>query len=301
MSDQLKISTIPLDSCCGRHMALVNLGTDLLDILAANVLVYSPVLMDKKSIQPCTVALVEGGVRNHENAEKLKELRQKADILIALGTCASFGGISGMGSAFTTLELLTNAYGADFSPEDLPVLEPRVTPIDAHVAVDYYIPGCPPPIGLLKETLSSLLAGEKPRRVDLPVCAECKRTVKKHLQPELKRLADNLPEPDECLLSQGFICLGSVSRCGCGAVCTHAGVPCRGCRGPIDRVFIEPTHGILHDLTRRISHFTGSKVADIESRLEDTLHTFYRYTLSVPEMRRKDTEQIHQLIWRIKV
>jgi len=122
MSDQLKISTIPLDSCCGCHMALVNLGTELLDILAANVLVFSPVLMDKKSIQPCTVALVEGGVRNHENAENLKELREKADILIALGTCASFGGISGMGSAFTTLELLSNAYGADFSPEDLPVL-----------------------------------------------------------------------------------------------------------------------------------------------------------------------------------
>ena len=282
-------------------MSLINLGTDLLDILAQNVLVFSPVIMDQKSIQPCTVALVEGGVRNHENIEKLKDLRRKADILIALGTCASFGGISGIGSAFTTAELIANSYGVDFAPDNLPELELRVTPIDAHVTVDYYIPGCPPPSGILKDTLISLLSGEKPRRVDLPVCAECKRTVKKHLQPELKRLADTLPDPDECLLSQGFICLGSVSRCGCGAVCTHAGVPCRGCRGPIDRVFIEPTHGILYDLTRRISHFTGRKVAEVEVKMQDTLHTLYQYTLSVPEMRCKDSEHISRLLQRVKV
>jgi F420-non-reducing hydrogenase small subunit len=300
MSAPVKLSTIPLDSCCGCHMALVNLGTDLLDILAQNVMVYSPVIMDQKTIQPCAVALIEGGVRNHENTEKLKELREKADILIALGTCASFGGISGMGSAFTTADLLANAYGADFAPADLPALEPRVTPIDVHVKVDYYIPGCPPPENILKDTLVSLLSGKEPKRVDLPVCAECKRTVKKHLQPELRRMADNQPDPEECLLSQGFICLGSVSRCGCGAVCTHAGVPCRGCRGPIDRVFIEPTHGIMHDLTRRISHFTGRKVSEVEAKLKDTLHSLYQYTLSVPEMRRKDAEQIHRLIHRIK-
>ena len=301
MSTPVKLSTIPLDSCCGCHMSLVNLGTDLLDILAQNVLVFSPVLMDQKTIQPCTVALVEGGVRNHENATKLKELREKADILIALGTCASFGGVSGMGSSFTTADILANAYGTDFVPEDLPALEPRVTPVDAHVTVDYYIPGCPPPVGLLKDTLVSLLSGQKPKRVDLPVCAECKRTVKKHLQSEMKRLADTLPDPEECLLSQGLVCLGSVSRCGCGAVCTHAGVPCRGCRGPIDRVFIEPTHGILYDLTRRISHFTGKKVSDVEADLKDVLHTFYQYTLSVTEMRRKDAEHVHRLINRIKI
>jgi len=301
MSAPLTISTIPLDSCCGCHMALLNLGTDLLDILTCNVLVFSPVIMDQKSIQPCTVALVEGGVRNHENAARLKELREKADVLIALGTCSSFGGVSGIGSAFTTPELLATAYGEEFTSENLPELEPRVTPIDVHVEVDYYIPGCPPPVDLLLETLASLLSGQTPRRMDLPVCAECKRTVKKHLQPELKRMANNLPDPEECLLSQGFICLGSVSRCGCGAVCTHAGVPCRGCRGPIDRVFVEPTHGILYDLTRRISHFTGKNVFEVESRLQDTIHTFYQYTLSVPEMRRKDAEHIHKLIRRIKV
>ncbi|HMK56684.1 MAG TPA: hypothetical protein VK448_08620 [Dissulfurispiraceae bacterium] len=301
MSTSVKIATIPLDSCCGCHMALVNLGTDLLDILADNALVYSPVIMDEKKIQRCTVALVEGGVRNHENVEKLKELREKADILIALGTCASFGGISGMGSAFATFELLANAYGSEFAPEGLPLLEPRVSPIDAHVEVDYYIPGCPPPLGILRNTLVSLLSGQKPQRVDLPVCAECKRTVKKHLGAEIKRMADNMPDEEECLLSQGFVCLGSVSRCGCGAVCTHAGVPCKGCRGPIDRVFVEPTHGILHDLTRRISHFTGEKVETVESRLKDILHTFYSYTLSVPEMRGKDSEHIHKLIHRIKV
>ena len=85
------------------------------------------------------------------------------------------------------------------------------------------------------------------------------------------------------------------------AVCTAAGVPCMGCRGPIDRVLTEPTHGVLFDLTRRISHFTGKSEKDVAKKLPDMLHNLYSYTLSVPEMRRKDAEGVSGLINRIKV
>ena len=282
-------------------MALVNIGTKLLDVLSGGNLVFSPVLMDVKSIQPSDIALIEGGVRNNENVEKLEEMRENTKALVALGTCACFGGIPGIGSAFTLIETLAKAYGDDFKCEGIPYLAKRVSPIDSIVKVDYYIPGCPPPVDILANSLLKLVKGEEPERIDLPICAECDRVVKKELSSEIKRTLNSFPDEEECLLSQGYICLGSVSRSGCGAPCTKAGVPCMGCRGPIDRVFIEPKHGILYDLTKRISHFTGKTEEEIKEKISDYIHTFYSFTLSMPELRKKDTERVSQLIKKIEV
>lgn len=46
------------------------------------------------------------------------------------------------------------------------------------------------------------------------------------------------PEGMQCLLEQGFMCLGPVTRRGCGGRegvprCISAKVPCRGCYGPV--------------------------------------------------------------------
>jgi hypothetical protein len=73
-----------------------------------------------------------------------------------------------------------------------------------------------------------------------------------------------------------------------------------GCRGPIDRVFLEAKHGILYDLTKRISHFTGRNEEDIKQQISDYIHTFYSFTLSVPELRKKDSEKVSKLIHKIE-
>lgn len=282
-------------------MALVDLGPELLDYLGGGALVFSPVLMDTKEIPECDVALVEGSIRNSENLENLKAIRARAKTLVALGTCACFGGVPALGSAFPTLELLLKGYGEGFEPDDLPVLEPRVYPLDSWVAVDYYLPGCPPPAAKLREAIRCLAKGDKPGHQDAPVCSDCQRVAHKGVCPDVKRMVDTVPNAQECLLSQGYLCLGSVSRNGCGAACTHAGVPCTGCRGPIDRVLTDPSHGILYDLIRRISHFTGKSEKEVKQKLPDMLHTLYGYTLSMPELRRKDAESVGELIYRIEV
>jgi F420-non-reducing hydrogenase small subunit len=297
----MKVSTVCLSSCCGCHMALVNLGEDFLRPLSSGELVFSPVLMDAKKVVDCDVVLVEGGVRTEENVQVLQELRGRSKVLIALGTCASFGGVPGLGSAHATMDLITRAYTAKYRPESSTPLTPREEPIDAYTEVDYYIPGCPPPLPVLGAALTSLLSGKEPPRVDLPVCAECERVANREVQAQIKRTLNSTPEKDECLLSQGYICLGSVSRGGCEAPCTHVGVPCLGCRGPIDRVFTEPTHGILYDLIRRISHFTRMSERKVEEGLDDVLRTFYTFTLPVKEIRKKDREQTWRLIHRIEV
>jgi F420-non-reducing hydrogenase small subunit len=206
-----------------------------------------------------------------------------------------------MGSAFRVLEILATAYDHDFTPENIPALTKRLSPIDSHIDVDYYLPGCPPPPDLLKNAVDMLLTGQDPPRYDLPVCADCDRIAGERIDAPVKRTGNTFPDPEECLLSQGYICLGSVSRSGCGAPCPHAGVPCLGCRGPIDRVFIEPTHGVFYDLVRRVSHFSGKSEEEVKEHLTDTLHTLYGFTLSVPDLRKKDTEDVYNVIRRITV
>ena len=43
-------------------------------------------------------------------------------------------------------------------------------------------------------------------------------------------------DPERCLLEQGIVCAGSVTRSGCGVRCPDSGMPCRGCYGPPPQV-----------------------------------------------------------------
>ena len=207
----------------------------------------------------------------------------------------------GLGAAFSNPDLLNEAYPAGFARTDLPELTNRTAPLDVYVEVDAYLPGCSPPLDIIKGTLVSLLTGQTPERHDLPVCAECPRSAAKGAPSQLKRIIGEIPEDDICLLTQGYVCLGSVSRAGCNAPCTTAGIPCLGCRGPTDRILTDKSHGVIHDLVRRISHFTGLSPEAIEAQVHDQVHVLYMYTMSVPEMRLKQRENVSKLIHRISV
>lgn len=265
----VKIAEEWLSSCSGCEIAILNMGETLLELLPRVEFVHMPVLMDHKyygqtgqgdlarpEIPEAVVGIVSGGVRNQEHLEVLEEMRGKCQVLIALGTCATHGGIPALINGVTNQELLERYYRtsettdpAEPPDETVPALLQRVYALDEKVKVDLYLPGCPPHPDHIVEALSALLDGREPQLPRKSVCDTCPAVREgKGALKTLRRFVENADyDPARpvsemrCLLEQGLLCMGPVTRAGCSGEhgeaprCISARVGCRGCYGPVRR------------------------------------------------------------------
>ncbi len=260
----VKVASEWLNSCSGCEISIIDLGERLLEVLNHIEFVHIPALMDHKyfgqlgdkkhiEIPEAEVGLISGGIRNEEHLEVAKEMRKKCKIIIAIGTCATHGGIPALTNSFTNEETLERYYSTEttdkpdsYPKEGLPPLLDRCYAIDEKIKVDIYLPGCPPHPDEVFSAIGALLEGKMPILKEKSVCDTCPAIRKgKGEVKDIKRFLD-LPEynPDEpldkmrCLLEQGYLCMGPVTKAGCGGDaiiprCISARVPCRGCYGPV--------------------------------------------------------------------
>lgn len=202
-------------TCCeGCQLAVLSCEKELPDILSfVNIVNFREAMTGKSN--DYDIAFVEGSISKKEEIKKLKGIRKKAKVLVALGACSSTGGLNCLKNRFPMEEVKKIVYGKDASR--YPILDTiPVMPIDTIVKVDYYIHGCPIPKKEFLSVLTSLLLGKKPEIPNHPVCVDCK-------------LAGNI-----CVFEKGMRCLGPVTRAGCDAVCVTYGTYCWGCRGFVD-------------------------------------------------------------------
>ncbi|MBD3206495.1 F420-nonreducing hydrogenase [Candidatus Bathyarchaeota archaeon] len=232
-----KILLTGLAGDSGCQVASLGLHEALVDILAANEPVFAPTLIDAKEIpEEIDVAIVEGGIRNTHEEEIIKEIREKSKVLIAIGACAVQGGIPGLANLKDGKELMKEIYsemrGTDKGtiPRHLESLAEQ-HPLSHFVKVDYVIPGCPPEVDDIAHTLTSLLNGNEPVYNSTQVCDDCPRERLGEYDTGLKRIIEDFPDPERCLLEQGYFCMGPATMGGCGAPCPQAGNTCEGCRG----------------------------------------------------------------------
>jgi len=73
------------------------------------------------------------------------------------------------------------------------------------------------------------------------VCDTCLRIRGRLQMTEIKRDYEGLPNVDDCLIEQGYICLGPVTKAGCGGLCIRVNAPCTGCYGQTEWVKDQPT------------------------------------------------------------
>jgi F420-non-reducing hydrogenase small subunit len=258
---------------------LLNAGDALLDILLGELeVIYSPTFMDLKEVPKVDVAIVEGGVRTEEDEQVIREVRAKSDVLVALGLCATHGGITSLGNVSSVRQLIEKAYSL-MDAKQLPELKDLMYPVDHFVDVDYYIWGCPPMPLFIVHTLKSILAGKKPERYQSVVCTECNRKIVAAKTKRLYGIYEKPANPDICLVSQGFICLGSLTRNGCGAPCPRAGFTCFGCRGPPDS-FLYRSRDIYGMLINVISRRTGIPESKVRKELYRNPFIFHTFIFS---------------------
>lgn len=272
----MRASIISLTCCAGCVSSLLNAGEGLTEVLLGELdVIYSPTFIDLKEIPKVEIAIVEGGVRTERDEEIIREVRAKSDILVALGLCATHGGITSLGNLSSARRLIERAYSIIDSSR-LPEMKDLMYPICHFVDVDHYIPGCPPMPFLILHALKSVVTGKSPERHQSVVCTECHRKI---IPAKLKRLYgtyEKEADPEICLVSQGFICLGSLTRNGCGAPCPRAGFTCFGCRGPPDSLLYRSRdiYGLLVNVISRRTGIPGESISKELHRNPFVFHTF---------------------------
>jgi len=202
-----------LTGCAGDQLVVLNCEDRLLDVVALiDIRDFLMASSDNDTACALDIALVEGAVLSKRDAETLLAIRKRAKTLVALGTCAVWGGVAAMDRGLDRAKLLEEVYGEVGCGYDS-------TPAQAlHevVKVDFNITGCPIEKEHFIAAVGALLNGDTPLYPEYPVCTEC-------------RMREN-----NCLLIEhGELCCGPITAAGCNARCPELRVVCTGCRGPI--------------------------------------------------------------------
>jgi NAD-reducing hydrogenase small subunit len=165
---KIRLATVWLDGCSGCHMSLLDTDQRLAEIASLIDLVYGPLVDQKEFPKGVDVTLVEGAVSSEEDLHRIQEIRSRTRILVSLGDCAVTGNVPAMRNKFGAQAVLKRAYlenstlDAQVPREVIPRLLPVSRPVHEVVAVDVFVPGCPPPADLIFSVLSDLLQGRVP-------------------------------------------------------------------------------------------------------------------------------------------
>jgi sulfhydrogenase subunit delta len=201
------------------------------------------------------VALVEGSVTTEREIEELKDIRKRAKLVVALGLCATVGGIQARFVDPKKWEGNFKTVYGDVKMTHTKAVQSK--PIDAYIDVDYYLPGCPIGKEQFLNFFTRFLKGNPPEKSQNPVCVTCKYN------------------ENDCLLKKGILCLGPVTADGCGSVCINHNLPCVGCWGPLDVAnrtaefyLLEEKGYDVEEIKKKMANYSGTKLMEFFKELE---------------------------------
>ncbi|MCJ7807291.1 MAG: oxidoreductase [Dehalococcoidia bacterium] len=321
MSSKPKVAICWLGSCGGCDEAIVDMNEVLLRVANAIDLVLWPVALDFKYHHvrdmkdgEILLSIVNGHVRNSEQEEIAKLLREKSRLVLAFGACACFGGTPGLANLTTKEDIfnwvyrdaptvvnpkgnypqtITNINGKELT---LPEFYNQVYALNEIIDVDYYLPGCPPPPYLIMNAISAVIDDKLPPKGSTlaphrALCDTCKRNETKPDRlaiQDIKRIHRVDADPDICFLAQGIICLGPVIRSGCGESCININIPCRGCFGPVDGV-ADSGAKFVSALSSILDAENEGQLARITDQIVDPVGYLYRFSLPVATLKERRT------------
>lgn len=322
---KLKMAVYWGAACGGCDVAILDTQEKILEIAELADIVFWPIAVDLKyediettEDESIDICLYNGSVRNSEQQYVAELLRRKSKVVIAFGACACFGGIPGLANLFDRDQILERVYKTTPSTSNpdniypqtevkvkegtlfLPHFQATVSALDKVVEVDYYIPGCPPPVNLIMGAVDAIKTGNLPPKGSVlapekSVCDECPRERKEKAIPEIKRFYQVQDDGKTCLLEQGILCIGPAVRAGCEGACIKANMPCRGCMGPTPGVIDQGAKmiGAIGSVVGLADEeiMSESEVQELLDKVEDIIGCLHSFTLPVALINKKIKEK----------
>ncbi|MGV8073099.1 MAG: hypothetical protein AB2L11_00860 [Syntrophobacteraceae bacterium] len=213
MKQKVKIAFFDFTCCEGCQIELTNFGdTPFVSLLGHLDFVEWREVMKEQTTEKIDIAFIEGSFTRESDRARLEEIRNRAGVVIAYGSCATIGGINALKNHQN--DYCKEVYGKDAGMPHL--ASSAAKPIHEAIKVDYKIHGCPIDRAEFVRIVSDLLHGKEPLIPNYPVCVECKM------------------RETVCRYQLDDHCLGIVARAGCNAPCPADGIPCEACRGFVD-------------------------------------------------------------------
>jgi sulfhydrogenase subunit delta len=242
--------------CSGCLLTILNCEDELLDIFEAGQVV-SFLMANRGNIEKnLDIAFIDGSVTTKKQEEFLLDLRARTKKLVALGNCASLGGLQAMETGRSQFARRYQKVYGKTAPTIVKAFESKS--LDAFVKVDYSQMGCPID-GKQFLFAYARLVRDLPTELSLskvPVCTECKW------------------RENECLLLKDELCLGPVTAAGCNARCPSNNTGCIGCFGPADEQNLTSEIDLLRSkkfsletIERKLRLFGGSRFAEQAKKL----------------------------------
>ena len=198
-------------SCDGCQLSLLDCEDELLALTEEIEIANFPEASSATVEGPYELSLVEGSITTPRDLERIGEIRRQSRYLVAIGACATAGGIQALRNFQHVEDFVSMVYASPATIETLA----QSTPIASHIPVDFELRGCPVSKAQLLEVLVAFLHRRRPNIPTHSVCLECK-------------LRGNV-----CVMvARGTPCLGPVTQAGCGAICPAFDRGCYACFGP---------------------------------------------------------------------
>ena len=209
---KVRLAVFKLSSCSGCQQAIIDLGEQLLALLGQVEIAYFLEASSKAEPGPYDVALIEGSVSTPHEEELVKKIRENSRTVVAIGSCATYGGIQALRNWMNFDDVKSTVYQR---PDWIKALE-KSRPVSDFIKVDYMVSGCPVNKLQLLSVLKQILMGKRAYYREESLCQECKR------------------KGNVCVIvARGQPCLGPIIKEGCGALCPSYDRGCYGCFGPM--------------------------------------------------------------------
>ena len=204
-----RVVVVGLASCFGCQLQITNAEAHLTDVLGQIDLRYWQLASSDPMPEDFDVAVIEGAVTTEESLATVRRLREAARVVIAVGACANLAGIPGMAAA--GFDDRTAEVYADGAPSACgTMIAPRAVPD-------------------VIDVLQRAIYGSNRKDSTSTLCGECK-------------LNDR-----GCFYGRGIMCLGLVTRAGCGARCVALDRPCNGCAGLSPNANLRTAHAVCEE------------------------------------------------------